>query len=482
MTRFPLAGLAAFAIFAALAAAAPAARAATFTVDVNTDGPPVPTACMAGSVAPNCSLREAVLAANANPGTVDTIAFAPGLGTITLSLGMLPIVDAVTIEGCAAGAAATQPCVGIRSNPATDGIVPPSGSTVRGVALTGFNTAVRLGGDSAVTNSWIGVKVDGAAEGNGTGVEVLGAGNTIGGDTGAAQNTISNSTGAAIWIRGGASANVVRRNVGTGNGGLFVDVNDPAGAGNPAAPPTQGGVQSPTILIATTGGALGGAEPGSTVRLYTTTGGGSLGSFLGSAVTDASGVWVGLYSGVPAGTRVTAAQTTTAGNSSELSDSFVAIAVAAGAATTTAGPALTGASPAGDVAPQLVASLTNRRFRVARVTTALSAALPRGTTFRYLLSEDARVTISIARATRGVRVGRRCLAPRRGRTGASCTRYVRAGALVRSGRAGTNAIRFTGRVGRRALAPGSYRATLVARDSSANASAPRTLAFAVAPG
>ena len=47
---------------------------------------------------------------------------------------------------------------------------------------------------------------------------------------------------------------------------------------------------------------------------------------------------------------------------------------------------------------------------------------------------------------------------------------------------GTNTKRFSGRIGRRALAPGSYRATLVARDAAGNASKAKRLGFRVVRG
>jgi hypothetical protein len=50
--------------------------------------------------------------------------------------------------------------------------------------------------------------------------------------------------------------------------------------------------------------------------------------------------------------------------------------------------------------------------------------------------------------------------------------------LTRVGRAGANAVPFSGRIGRKALAPGSYRATLTPSLGGAFG-APRTLSFTV---
>ena len=148
----------------------------------------------------------------------------------------------------------------------------------------------------------------------------------------------------------------------------------------------------------------------------------------------------------------------------------------------------TGAGPGGGlldtVRPRfLSASLTRRRFRVGRRATPRIAARRRagvGTTFVFRLSEAARVTIRMDRARPGVRVGRRCLAPRRGRRGKRCVRYVRAGTLTRrSARAGLNRVRFSGRIGRRALKLGRHRAILRAVDPAGNRSRARTLSFKV---
>ena len=45
--------------------------------------------------------------------------------------------------------------------------------------------------------------------------------------------------------------------------------------------------------------------------------------------------------------------------------------------------------------------------------------------------------------------------------------------------AGANALPFSGRIGRKALKPGSYRAVLVAVDAAGNRSAAKTIAFKV---
>ena len=134
------------------------------------------------------------------------------------------------------------------------------------------------------------------------------------------------------------------------------------------------------------------------------------------------------------------------------------------------------------VAPVLGAlSMTNRTFAVARGATAISAGAKRGTRVRYTLSEPATVAFAIARETKGRRVGRKCrrttAANRRRRP---CTRIVRAGrTLIRQSPAGPSALRFTGRIGRRALRPGRHRMAIVASDRAGNRSRPARLRFRI---
>ena len=88
--------------------------------------------------------------------------------------------------------------------------------------------------------------------------------------------------------------------------------------------------------------------------------------------------------------------------------------------------------------------------------------------------------ISIARALPGRRVGKRCRKPAaRLRHHRACTRSVRAGTLRRGEPAGAASVKFSGRIGRRAVKPGRYRATIRATDAAGNTSAGETLAFRV---
>ena len=104
----------------------------------------------------------------------------------------------------------------------------------------------------------------------------------------------------------------------------------------------------------------------------------------------------------------------------------------------------------------------------------------KGTTFRFRLSEAARVVFAIQRARPGRRVKGRCVRPKpSNRRRPKCTRFVATGRFAVTARAGDNAKKFSGRIGRHALKPGRYRATLTATDAAGNKSAPKRLNFRI---
>jgi hypothetical protein len=118
-----------------------------------------------------------------------------------------------------------------------------------------------------------------------------------------------------------------------------------------------------------------------------------------------------------------------------------------------------------NVAPVLTrVSATNRVFAPVPAgrkghAAARKRRVKRGTRFRYTLSEPAKVRIRIERVVR--RNGKR--------------RYRKVTVLSASKQAGRSSTRFTGRVRRRALKPGRYRARLVAVDAQGARSAERRL-------
>jgi len=125
--------------------------------------------------------------------------------------------------------------------------------------------------------------------------------------------------------------------------------------------------------------------------------------------------------------------------------------------------------------------MTNNPFAVApgRTRAVAGRRVRRGTKFKFRLSEDASTTITIHRMLPGRRKGRKCVKPRRGLK-KRCTRFVKAARLVRRNtKLGPNSIAYTGRIRKKALKPGRYRATLVATDTAGARSAPKRLRFRV---
>jgi hypothetical protein len=129
-----------------------------------------------------------------------------------------------------------------------------------------------------------------------------------------------------------------------------------------------------------------------------------------------------------------------------------------------------------------------RRFPVGQAPTA-KISRNAGTTIRLRLSKPATLRLTVQRARPGVRVkvkGRsRCLPPtaqnrRRAQGKRRCTRFRKVGTLLRRNRsAGADKIRFSGRIGRKALRLGRHRIVAVAIDGASQRSSPRRAGFRV---
>jgi len=124
-------------------------------------------------------------------------------------------------------------------------------------------------------------------------------------------------------------------------------------------------------------------------------------------------------------------------------------------------------------------SLSPSRFRAASSGPSVAAVV--GSTVSYGLSEAAAVQFRVERGLRGRRVGGRCVKPTRSnRRAKRCTRYsTLSGGFTHQGKAGSNKLKFSGRVGGRKLRPGSYRLRGVGRDPSGNESALRRSGFRI---
>lgn len=118
-----------------------------------------------------------------------------------------------------------------------------------------------------------------------------------------------------------------------------------------------------------------------------------------------------------------------------------------------------------------------RRFAVRRPA---RTAARRGARIRWRLSEPARVTFRVDRVRPGFRRGRRCAVhpPPSGHV-RRCARFARVGSFARVGQTGTTAVRFNGFIRRRALRPGPYRLTAIARDAVRNRAKAKRVRFTV---
>ena len=230
-----------------------AATPATFTVNSPND------ASDGTCNAAHCSLREAILAANANPGR-DTITFdlagsrliqpaSPGLPTLTGPV----VIDATTNPGFAG-----QPVVELAGPSPFGGYglkVAAGDSEVRGLILNRWQSPAVLlerWGGNVVAGNWFGLDATGSVRTpNGSAAIVINTpNNLIGGTTAADRNVISGASTGVTIVRSGAAAPVPHHNVVQGN---YVGLN---AAGTAGIWTTSG------IVVNGDDNTIGGAAPG----------------------------------------------------------------------------------------------------------------------------------------------------------------------------------------------------------------------------
>jgi hypothetical protein len=103
-----------------------------------------------------------------------------------------------------------------------------------------------------------------------------------------------------------------------------------------------------------------------------------------------------------------------------------------------------------------------------------------GCSFAYKVSRGATVVFTIEADSKGRRTGKKCARQTRNNTKLRrCVRRKRLGSFAQRSTAGKNATRFRPKVGRKKLKPGSYRVTLVARDSAGSVSRAVRLEFRI---
>ena len=239
---------------------------------------------------------------------------------------------AITLQG---GSGVGNTLIGGTS--AGDGNVIAGGRTSAfgsgGISVAGDATNTTIEGNSIGTDS-----TGTANYGNtGAGIDVLastpGGGSsrtTIGSDSPAAPNLISHSTGPAIAVHQMRDVQIAG-NSGTGNGGPFIDLENPAGVGNGPGPGTNpgdgsaNGLQSPSIGTPSTTSVSGaGADAGATIRVFAKTTAsidGELGALIGTGTADGSGNWTVTFTGAqPELQRMVATQTRFGVNMPETSE------------------------------------------------------------------------------------------------------------------------------------------------------------------
>ena len=172
------------------------------------------------------SLRQAILDANNNTATTDTIAFniPPGVPlTISLNSTLPDITDPVIIDGTTQPGYAGTPLIELNGANASGGTllnIDAGNSKISALIINRFGgVAITLAtqGGNTITGCYIGTDATGksAAQGNtGFGIEISGVpNNRIGGATAAERNVISANSGGGInIINAGATGNIIQGN------------------------------------------------------------------------------------------------------------------------------------------------------------------------------------------------------------------------------------------------------------------------------
>jgi CSLREA domain-containing protein len=213
------AGLIAAALVAFVCALALPAVAAAEQFEVNsTADEPALVAGVCTTAGGKCTLRAAIEASNSSALETDTIRFDETVfegqlaDTIVLGSSLPPIESNARIEGrqCPTAAGVTGPCQGISGPSAASPALTIEDANqveIEGLAVTGAQTGINIVDGSAevrVRGSWFGVKLDGSADGNTTGVFIDPESNNdrIGGESEEARNIFANNSGDGLRIFG----------------------------------------------------------------------------------------------------------------------------------------------------------------------------------------------------------------------------------------------------------------------------------------
>jgi hypothetical protein len=205
---------------ALLALALPATASAEINIDSVADEPDAVAGGVCETAAGDCTLRAAIEVANL-AGTAQDVFFADpfnGQPADTIALtSPLPAIEApvsLIAGGCGPG---PKPCAGVSGPAGNVGIsVEADGVTIRNLSITGALTGINVideSQDFIALGNWIGVKLDGSAGPNETGI-FIGPGSdraTIGGSLPFQRNVIAGNDDEGLDIQGASEA-VIRGN------------------------------------------------------------------------------------------------------------------------------------------------------------------------------------------------------------------------------------------------------------------------------
>jgi hypothetical protein len=201
------------------------------------------------TAAGECTLRAAIQEANKSLGESDTVEFDEALfdgrlaGTITLGSSLPTIVDRIGIEGeCVIGSSAVRPCVGIDGpGPAEPALAVENIDEVaiNGLAVTGAKTGIEVTGspEFRAFADWLGVKLDGSAGGNGTGIYLGPGSNEARFGNEAFPDVFANNGGVGLELHGASEARIQGNFFGVrpdgvtpaGNGGDAIEITSESG-------------------------------------------------------------------------------------------------------------------------------------------------------------------------------------------------------------------------------------------------------------
>jgi len=205
---------------ALLALVLPATAAAEIQINSTADEPDLVPGGACNTLAGDCTLRAAIEVANA-AGTAQDVFFAEPFNgeltdTITLASPLPPIKAPISLAACRLGPN-NKPCAAV-SGPAGElGItVEADGVSITGLSITGAQIGINVVNEShdfTAEGNWIGVKLDGTAGPNNTGI-FIGPGSdgaTIGGSSAGDRNVIAGNDEDGLDIEGASNA-VIRGN------------------------------------------------------------------------------------------------------------------------------------------------------------------------------------------------------------------------------------------------------------------------------